>query len=94
MNWQPTLSQLELISDMATARLSMAAMAKAVGLCEAEFIGWRMACLRATRAEEKALQARYAVEPVRTARPVPEGPKIVADRVFEHPEAEAAVSGG
>jgi len=42
------------------------------------------------RAEENAIASRYAIEPVRTARPVPEGPKIVAARLFEPPEAEAA----
>jgi hypothetical protein len=90
MNWRPTLSQLELIADMSHARLPPASMAAAVGLCETEFIGWRMACLKATRDEENAAQIRYAVEPAEPVRPIPEGPRIVADRMFEQPEEEAA----
>jgi hypothetical protein len=54
------------------------------------FIDWRRRSLAAVRAEENAIASRYAIEPVRTARPVPEGPKIVAARLFEPPEAEAA----
>jgi len=79
MNWKPTSAQLELIVDMSTARLSTAAMATALGLCEAELIGWRMACLKATRAEEES----YAnPEPLLKPVAVPVSPRIVADRAF------------
>jgi len=62
-------------------------MAAALGLTPEAFVACSMA---AVRAEENAIAARYEIEPVRLPRPVPESPRIVAARLFESPEEEAA----
>jgi hypothetical protein len=93
MNWRPTLKQLEIVAEMASARATPAVMAAAVGLSPDSFHEWRMGCLRATRAEEE----RYAKpEPIPEPKPVAvaASPRIVAARLFESPEAEAAELSG
>jgi hypothetical protein len=55
-----------------------------------DFIAWRRRSLAAVGAEENAIAARYEAMAPEPVRPIPEGPRIVADRVFERPEAEAA----
>jgi len=68
----------------------MAMMADALGLSPDGFLKWRRGCLDAVAAEENAIATRYAAMAPEPVRPVPEGPRIKADRVFERPEAEAA----
>jgi hypothetical protein len=55
MNWHPTKGQLEIITDAATARIPIAALARQLGVDEAVLVAWarRVAAARELASSER-----------------------------------------
>jgi len=76
VNWRPTKSELEMIADMATARLPNERIAATLGVDLEAFVIW---ALRAARAVEQEPER----QPPAISEPLePQTPRIVAERMF------------
>ena len=77
MSWKPSIKQLEVIAEMATARLPSHKIAKMLGVDFEVFLAWG---LRAASAVEQEPERQPVVI---SKTPEPKASRIVAERMFE-----------
>ena len=80
MVWKPTKVQLEVIADMATARMPLDRIVKALEIAPADFLAWRVRVVAATVAEE--LSVNETPRPIQRSRERRRLSPVSAEQVF------------